>query len=395
MSDEKYGLAAYDKLVKIQNEKDVYLVMHRTERKLYILKEVPKDSRELYWRLENMKIADIPAIYSITEDNEKLWVVEDYIHGRNLQEKFDQSGIFPEEEVICIMQALCRILAKLHQAVPPLIHRDIKPSNIMLSEDGVIKLIDFNAAREYHWGESEDTRCIGTKEFAAPEQYGFSQTDARTDIYALGVTMNCLLTGKPPKIEIATGKLQPVITRCIQMDPKNRYQTVQDLSRDLDSRKDNGGSVETLSGEEPQREEPQREKATGEEQPTDTHEPEHLTKEKKGLYAYRAYLPVGFRSGNIGKMLLATLLYLLIIFCTYGSKNEIDGKKLTGAVNAGYSAGSFLVILSWVFLAGNYEHIWNYLPGMNKKGIVRLLLGLGYGMAVLVIFILIVSVINA
>lgn len=110
----------------------------------------------------------------------------------------EEHGVLSEENAAFVIRSLCDILHKLHGNLPPIIHRDIKPSNIIFSSDGVVKLIDFNAARELRAEQNEDTRLMGTRRFAAPEQYGFGQSDPRTDIYALGITFYYMLTGDYP-----------------------------------------------------------------------------------------------------------------------------------------------------------------------------------------------------
>lgn len=122
----------------------------------------------------------------------------------------------------------------------------MKPSNIMLQPDGSLKLIDFGIAREYKQESNADTTYIGTKGYAAPEQFGKAQTDARTDIYSLGVTMYHLLTGKspyePPYQFVPVRQLVPelshgieyILNKCVQSEPADRYQTVDELVDDLD-----------------------------------------------------------------------------------------------------------------------------------------------------------------
>lgn len=119
-----------------------------------------------------------------------------------------------------VIRSLCDILHKLHGNLPPIIHRDIKPSNIIFSSDGVVKLIDFNAARELRAEQNEDTRLMGTRRFAAPEQYGFGQSDPRTDIYALGITFYYMLTGDYPDSGKYAGKYYDIITKCYNLPKK-------------------------------------------------------------------------------------------------------------------------------------------------------------------------------
>ena len=131
------------------------------------------------------------------------------------------------------MLQLCDALECLHIRFHPIIHRDIKPSNIVISSDGILKLIDYNAARRYERGATQDTRYMGTPGYAAPEQYGFFQSDVRTDIYAMGVVLNYMLTGRHISEETASGGLGRIVKRCTQLDPGKRYDSVTDVKKDF------------------------------------------------------------------------------------------------------------------------------------------------------------------
>lgn len=119
---------------------------------------------------------------------------------------------------------------------PPIIHRDIKPSNILLTPSDHVILIDFDASREFDAGKPEDTVLLGTREYAAPEQYGFGQSDARSDIYALGVLLNKMLTGTYPRRECPECSLGEIITRCTALLSDQRYASVEELKTALTSR---------------------------------------------------------------------------------------------------------------------------------------------------------------
>ena len=123
----------------------------------------------------------IPAIHSFWEEDGKLVVLEEYIQGKTLDALLSK-GMLDEQEKIRIVLNVCDALSFLHSAKIPIIHRDIKPSNIMLTNDGIVKLIDYDAAKVFHRGKNEDTTLIGTVGRAAPEQFGFAQSDARTDV---------------------------------------------------------------------------------------------------------------------------------------------------------------------------------------------------------------------
>jgi serine/threonine protein kinase len=128
----------------------------------------------------------------------KLIVVEEYVQGRSLKQVLDEQGLLNEEQAYEIAVQLVDILVRLHQLEPAIVHRDIKPSNIIIEKNGHVNLIDFNAARHVNADKNEDTRMLGTVYFAAPEQFGFGQSDERTDIYGLGATINYIMTGDKP-----------------------------------------------------------------------------------------------------------------------------------------------------------------------------------------------------
>ena len=285
-------------------------------------------------QLAKYKISNVPDVVFCGENGEELVVIEEYIHGNSLKKMMEQEGLFSEKRVIDITLQLCAIVKQLHDCVPPVIHRDIKPSNIMLSNDGVVKLIDFNAAKQFNRGQNEDTRLMGTQKFAAPEQYGFGQSDQRTDIYGIGVTMHYLLTGCFPGETVVSGKLNRIINRCVSLSKEERYQTVDELVKDL------------TKGYE---------------------EPKSSTSAKKGniftrsLYGYKKFLPVGFRSGKIWKMLLAIYGYLFLfsVWKDMGFNDE-NGEPLQGTFLMGNRIAAFAIIFGTVAFLGNYGGVYEW-----------------------------------
>ena len=175
-------------------------------------------------------------------------MVMDYIEGESLKEKLRREKTIPAKQVIDWARQLSEVLAYLHTRKPhPIIYRDMKPDNIMLTPEGKIKLIDFGIAREFKTESSTDTTNLGTKSYAAPEQMSGKQTDARTDIYSLGVTLYHLVTGKSlnePPFELKPIRhwnsslpegLEHIITKATQSEPTARYQSCSELSYDLEN----------------------------------------------------------------------------------------------------------------------------------------------------------------
>lgn len=163
-------------------------------------------------------------------------VVREYAQGLPLDQYAAQNGLTQEQSVAFAIQ-LCDILAYLHEQTPPVIHRDIKPQNIIVDAKGKIKLIDFGISRVYDESAQKDTVCFGTMGFAAPEQYGFAQTDRRADIFSLGVLLGWLLTGKPDANAamqaIKNPRLRRIVQKCAAFAPDGRYASVKTVKADL------------------------------------------------------------------------------------------------------------------------------------------------------------------
>lgn len=194
-------------------------------------------------RLGHPGIVDI-VDFEKTEDY--VYVVMDHVEGQSLDKVVRDQGPQSEEDVQRWMLQICDAVGYLHRQNPPVIYRDMKPSNIMLHPDGYVKLVDLGVAREYKDEARKDTIAFGTTGYAAPEQYGKAQTDARTDIYGLGATMWHLLGGEAPPVEfplpnvreknerVGEGFADVIIPQCTQLERDARYQTCEELAADLE-----------------------------------------------------------------------------------------------------------------------------------------------------------------
>jgi len=180
-------------------------------------------------KLEAQPIPLMPHVQAVLQAPDCRLSIETLINGHPLADELAHQGTFSSAEV---KQVALDIGQSLHQlAQLGIVHRDIKLSNIMVSHRHYY-LIDISAAREYQRNKSSDTRLLGTSGFAAPENYGFAQTDGRSDIYSLGIVLNCLLTGNVPTTRQATMTQlttdeywRPIIERATAIDPQQRYQT--------------------------------------------------------------------------------------------------------------------------------------------------------------------------
>lgn len=160
---EKYILSIYEELSDMGKHENVKLVKNIVNDGIYIKKTLKNYNIEIYKILKNRQIKGIPKVYEIIEDEKELIIIEEYIHGLTLDKKYNKTDV---ETVKKIMEQLCNILKQLHNMNPPIIHRDIKPTNIMVSNDDVVYLVDFNISREYDENQSVDTVIMGTQGYA-------------------------------------------------------------------------------------------------------------------------------------------------------------------------------------------------------------------------------------
>ena len=217
-----------ERLLKKSPRGSVYLLRHRETGQRFVLRHFT-GSAEVYRRLLQCTCQNLPTVYEAASRGGENLVLEEYIQGDNLGDLL-QGALFTAEETRDIVTQVCRALWVLHALGA--VHRDVKPENIILRGRDAV-LIDFDAARLHKPEHAADTQVLGTTGFAAPEQYGLSQTDQRADIYAVGILINVMLTGRHPSKKLAEGKLGRVVERCTRVNPDKRYQNVLRLMEAL------------------------------------------------------------------------------------------------------------------------------------------------------------------
>ena len=238
----------------------VYMAINEKANKTWAVKEVRKDGKMDFntvrqglmaeiETLKKLKHPNLPSIVDVIEDEDSFIIVMDYTEGRSLDKINEENGAQPEAYVVEWAKQLCDVFGYLHSRTPAIIYRDMKPANVMLKPDGNIMVIDFGTAKNYEIDLGETTG-IGTIGYAAPEQYigsGLGRTDARTDIYCLGITMYHLLTNIDPCKNLISDKsiravnpalshgLDAIIQKCTQYQPSDRYQSCAELMYDLEN----------------------------------------------------------------------------------------------------------------------------------------------------------------
>ena len=229
-------------------ERQVYLVHDQTGWPA-VLKLQPtgrEDTlRQEYDLLRGLRHPQLPQPMAYLEWEGKEYLIREYVDGVSLHEQVTAQGPLSPDKVREVALSLCQVLSYLHSQTPPVICRDVKPQNVVMDPTGRCHLIDLGAARCYRPEQQGDTVFLGTQVTAPPEQFGYQQTDQRSDLYSLGVLMRFLLTGsfEPSKQDIGPNDLCRVIRQCTAFDPKNGYTSAGAVYRALKYRWQRGGAA--------------------------------------------------------------------------------------------------------------------------------------------------------
>ncbi|MBQ6263828.1 MAG: serine/threonine protein kinase [Clostridia bacterium] len=252
--------------VRIINEMTSIITDGRAE---YVAKKIFPEDIPVYKHLARVSqnTQNIVRIHGVFTVNGCLCAVRDYVEGITLEQYRKINAPLPDAEVRRIASEVCGGLALVHTA--GIVHRDINPANIIIDTYGRAVIIDFGISRSVKPGKTADTMILGTQGYAAPEQFGFRQTDARADVYAIGVLINWLLTGKLPNEQLAIGSLGKVVRKCTKPDPADRYRSAKEVLYAL---------KHPLAG-----------------------------------FSILCYIP-GFRTGNTAHEIIAILYYLFVAF---------------------------------------------------------------------------------
>lgn len=389
--EEESRLSFYRELTVLDEKKNIVLVQDIRNSELCVKKTLDIYSRDVYEQLASVRIEGVPAVKECVADDGKLIVVEEYVQGRSLKQVLDEQGLLNEEQAYDIAVQLADILVRLHQLEPAIVHRDIKPSNIIIEKNGHVNLIDFNAARHVNADKNEDTRMLGTVYFAAPEQFGFGQSDERTDIYGLGATINYIMTGDKPGAGIAECRFSDILKKCLMVDAKDRYQSAEELRGVLDMLnysivQDNRKKAETAFGKD----------NTISVVRTYRNIRDIIVKMyrkyQKRNYdidtSSRRYLLPGFRRLNVVYCLIALVWYAVIVWMTitFAVTDSKTGIPVTGGELTMYKIAVFVLLFGMTMWFGNYLNIRRKLPGMKKINVLSTILTFGYAFTISFMF---------
>lgn len=310
----------YKVIADLNREHGVFLVQDSEDSAIYVKKILDIFNLDVYKSLYADHIEGTPRIRELIMEDDHLTVIEEYISGVSLRNRIDKDEL-SLEDILSYIFDICEILKKLHGHNKPIIHRDIKPGNVIITSYNRAVLLDFNAAKFYS-EESEDTVLLGTRGYAAPEQYGFGSSSVQSDIYALGIMFKEMLKS----INCEDARLLNICNKCTELSPKERYKNVKELS--------------------------------------------------DAIYNYKhpfntsSLKPVGFRSGKALNMILASTVYVFLAFVCFGARIEnVEGAQLIFD-----RACYFVVFVALIFCTFDYQGIQSSFPlTRHSNPLVRIL----------------------
>lgn len=203
----------------------VTLLRHNQSGQWFVLRDY-NGSAEPYRKLLGISSPHLPQVYEVAEEGGRVLELEEYIPGDTLASVLTGGHTLSPREARAVGRQLCQALHVLHSR--GIVHRDLKPEHVILCGSRAV-LVDLDAARLVHPAPTADTQILGTVGYAAPEQFGLAQSDGRTDLYALGVVLNLMVTGVHPTVRLAPGRLGRVIAKCTMTNPDQRYASAAQL----------------------------------------------------------------------------------------------------------------------------------------------------------------------
>ena len=211
--------------LRSKNDCKVLRLRHKASGKDMVLRSFP-ENLDAYEVLCGIRCENLPEIYDAVRLDDGQIIFEEYIDGLTVAQALEV-GKYRYRGAKKVISGVCQALTVLHDR--GLVHRDVKPENVMIGNDGRVVLIDFDASRRVSEAP-KDTVILGTVGYASPEQLGITQSDARTDIYATGVMLNVMLTGKYPTEMFAKGRGGRIVRKCTALNPDDRYRSAEKLA---------------------------------------------------------------------------------------------------------------------------------------------------------------------
>lgn len=218
-------------LVRVMADKNGCRVLRLRHKELgqdIVMRQLPYPVAA-YTTLADILCENLPQVYDVIDTDDGQVVLEEYVDGITVAE-WAECGRIRYAQAVKILRGVCHALSVLHEK--GFVHRDVKPENVVVRPNGQAVLVDLNISRKVS-NAGRDTMIMGTVGYASPEQLGLTQSDARTDIYACGVLLNVMLTGKHPSEQLARGRAGRIVRRCTAVNPDDRYPSAKRLAMAL------------------------------------------------------------------------------------------------------------------------------------------------------------------
>ena len=329
----------YQEIAVLGEDKQTAMKLIRSENGNTLLcKRIDTSLLPIYRKLINISHENIVKVYGLTKDEYGIIAVMEYFPSKTLEEKMLENGIFSIRDMKSVILQIAKGVSTIHDL--GIVHRDLSANNILIDKNGRVKITDFGIARMYDKDKNTDTRILGTHGYAAPEQFGFIQTDRKADVYAIGVLMNVMLSGKMPNEKLYKGdsKLMDIIQRCTSMKPADRYE-VEEIVDLL------GYKISNIS-----------------------------------ILKRRIIKSIpGFRSGNKVKMTLATIeyLYMTYIYLVFGMSGILK-KRMFGIISFLAFLGATLGLGYFVGSFSKVAYKLNSDKGIRKFFLILVYIVIGY-----------------
>ena len=358
----EYYLSKYEELSVLSDTKKcrTSLMRNKDTGELVVKKEMGKESFSVYSLLKSIKNKNLIKVLECFRDEDKTIEIEEYVNGKRLDDYFREKKA-TLEQIVDVGIALCEGLAPMHKL--NLVHRDIQPKNIIITNEGSLKIIDFDISRKENENATHDTTLLGTVGYAAPEQYGFAQTTNRSDIYSIGAVLKELSS---------FSELDKIIAKCMEMDPANRYENVEQLKNELEKIK---GQAERKNMEN---------KATPNNSNSENNNGESDELPKITLKYFIKTIP-GFRRGNFIFMIIAIMMYGMILYAPYSVFMEYKYNTQLQRVIGGifYMLGC---IIPYMYFANIGDIARRLPPRQFNSRLSRILYQIGVGLLLMIVF---------
>lgn len=333
-------LSNYKELTGLDSAGRVRLVRDLSDGRLKVLKRLSLFELGVYEFLLANPGPNRSRVLELIPLDDELYVIEEYVSGKTLRAQLKEEGAMSEEQALRYLEHICNALRPLHAHSTPIVHRDLKPENIVITPGGEAILVDFNSAKHTNQTRGRDTTLLGTPGYAAPEQYGFRASGPEADIYAVGVLLHEMLTGKMPDEQRYDGPLKLILARCLNLEPALRYQSVDALLDEV------------------------RQVAVGKREPDHGARRTGRASGNTSVKGFRSWLPPGMRGRNPLLIILSLLGYILFFMLAADFIAFADGDPTL--VAAGIIL--FTALLVMILWAGDYRGIPRRLTGHTRLG---------------------------